>query len=128
MSIKIFDFDTIQPHNLNRQSLFCEEDIGENKAEILAKRLEQRNSDIIAIGINEKITEENISSVIKNVDVIIDCVDLIYVRKILNFYCLEQNIPLIHGGISWKGGQSGVLSRETPCINCIYPESLQFHP
>ena len=46
-------------------------------------------------------------------------------RYILNKLCIERNIPLIHGGISWTGGQTGILTRKTPCIKCIYPEALQ---
>ncbi|MHA1795692.1 MAG: HesA/MoeB/ThiF family protein, partial [Promethearchaeota archaeon] len=124
-TIKIYDYDTIESHNLNRQSLFCEEDIGHNKAEILAERLEKRNSGIIIVGIDEKIEESTIDSVIRNVDLVIDCVDLIHVRKILNYYCIQNDIPMIHGGLSWFGGQVGILSRKTPCINCIFPESVQ---
>ena len=124
-TIKIFDYDTISPDNLNRQSLFCEDDIGQNKAEVLATRLEERNSSIMIIGIDEKIEENTIDNVIRQVDLVIDCVDLIYVRWILNKYCLLKNMPLIHGGISWCGGQTGILTRETPCIKCIYPKSMQ---
>ncbi len=124
-SIKIFDYDEIESHNLNRQSLFREDDIGQNKAETLAELLKNRNSTIEIFGIDEKIEEDTIDDVIRDVDVIIDCVDLIYVRNILNKFCIERNIPLIHGGISWTGGQTGILTRKTPCIKCIYPEALQ---
>ena len=124
-SIKIFDYDEIENHNLNRQSLFREDDIGQNKAESLAELLKERNSSIEIIGIDEKIEEDTIEDIIRDVDVIIDCVDLIYVRNILNKFCIERNIPLIHGGISWTGGQTGILTRNTPCIKCIYPDALQ---
>ncbi len=124
-TIKIFDYDQIKPHNLNRQSLFCENDIGLNKAEALANRLIERDSSSLILGIQEKITENNIEEIIRNVDLIIDCVDTIFVRKILNRYCLINNISLIHGGISWFGGQAGIITRETPCINCIYPDDIQ---
>ena len=124
-SIKIFDYDEIENHNLNRQSLFREDDIGQNKAESLAELLKERNSSIEIIGIDEKIEEDTIEDIIRDVDVIIDCVDLIYVRNILNKFCIERNIPLIHGGISWTGGQTGILTRKTPCIKCIYPDALQ---
>ena len=53
-TIKIYDFDVIESHNLNRQSLFCEEDITQSKAETLAKRLKERNSLLEIIGIQEK--------------------------------------------------------------------------
>ena len=124
-TIKIYDFDVIESHNLNRQSLFCEEDITQSKAETLAKRLKERNSLLEIIGIQEKITEENIEDLIRGVHLIIDCVDRISVRRILSRFCLENNLPLIHGGVSWNGGQVGILTRATPCINCIYPESDQ---
>ena len=124
-TIKIYDFDDIEPHNLNRQSLFCEEDIGKNKAEVLAYRLKERNSSLIILGINEKIEEETIDMVLRDVDVIVDCVDLIRVRRILNRYCLWEDIPLVHGGISWRGGQTGIITRKTPCVNCIFPKAIQ---
>ncbi|MHA1518690.1 MAG: HesA/MoeB/ThiF family protein [Promethearchaeota archaeon] len=124
-TIKIYDFDLIESHNLNRQSLFCEADIGKNKAETLAERLEERNSSIFVIGVDDKIEVDSIDTLIRNVDLIIDCVDLISVRKILNYYCIRHDIPLIHGGISWMGGQTGILTRKTPCINCIFPQGIQ---
>ncbi len=124
-TIKIYDFDLIEAHNLNRQSLFCEADIGKNKAEVLAERLEERNSSIFVIGVDDRIEEDTIETIMRNVDVIIDCVDLISVRKILNYYCIRHDIPMIHGGISWIGGQTGILTRKTPCINCIFPQAIQ---
>jgi molybdopterin/thiamine biosynthesis adenylyltransferase len=124
-TIKIFDFDVIEPHNLNRQSLFCEADVNRNKAEALATRLKERNASIMAVGIEEKIDEDNINDLLRRVNLVIDCVDLISVRRILSRFCLESNIPLIHGGISWIGGQTAILTRETPCINCIFPDAEQ---
>lgn len=124
-TIKIYDYDTIESHNLNRQSLFREADIGRNKAEVLAERLEERNSGIIIVGFDEEIEASSIDSILRNIDLVIDCVDLIRVRKILNYFCIRNDIPMIHGGLSWFGGQVGILTRETPCINCIFPESIQ---
>lgn len=124
-TIKIFDFDTIEAHNLNRQSLFCESDVNQSKSEVLAKRLKERNSSLMILGIHEKIDDDNIEDLFRGVQTVIDCVDRIQVRRILSRFCLERNIPLIHGGISWHGGQVGTLTRQTPCINCIYPDSEQ---
>ncbi len=124
-TIKIYDYDIIEPHNLNRQSLFCESDITHSKSDTLARRLQERNSSIISVGIDEKITKDNIEQLIQKPSLLIDCVDRIYVRKILNYYCIKEDIPFIHGAISWRGGQVGLLTRETPCVNCIYPDEIQ---
>lgn len=124
-TIRIFDSDIIKAHNLNRQSLFLESDIGNNKAETLAERLSERNSSLFIQGYNEKITQENIEDLLGSSSLVVDCVDLISVRWLLNRYCLEHDIPLIHGGISWNGGQVAILTRNTPCVHCIYPLSLR---
>jgi len=124
-TLKIFDFDTIEAHNLNRQSLFCESDVNQSKAEILARRLKERNSSLTILGIQEKVDDDNIEDLFRGIHLVIDCVDRISTRRILSRFCLERNITLIHGGVSWNGGQVGILTRQSPCINCIYPDSEQ---
>ena len=117
--IEIYDYDVIEIHNLNRQSLFIESDVGMNKAEILAKRLKERNSEIRVIGFKDKIEESNISTIIGSPDLIIDAVDNVKTRSIISRYSLIKAIPLIHGAISADGGQVGTITRETPCIECF---------
>jgi molybdopterin/thiamine biosynthesis adenylyltransferase len=118
-NIEIYDFDEIEIHNLNRQSLFTEEDIGKNKADILKDRLTERNSEVNIQGFNEKITEKNISTLFNDANVIIDAVDNLETRSIISRFCLIKNIPLIHGATSSDGGQIATITRETPCIECF---------
>jgi adenylyltransferase/sulfurtransferase len=122
-SIRIYDFDTIEAHNLNRQSLFVETDIGAYKAEALERRLKERNSVLYISGNVEKITEDNIDLLLTDVDLVIDAVDNADVRRLLSEFCLTENVPLVHGAISYNGGQVAVLTRETPCISCIYGDA-----
>jgi len=123
-NIKIIDFDKIEENNLNRQTLFLEADIGKYKAAALEERIKERNNNINIISIIDKITEKNIEDIIGETDIIFDCVDRISVREIVNNYAIKKNITLIHGGISWNGWQAAILTRNTPCISCIYPKSL----
>ena len=118
-NIEIYDFDEIEIHNLNRQSMFTEEDIGFNKAEILTKRLQERNSEINIQGYSEKITEKNIATLLNDTDLIIDAVDNIETRAVLSRFSLIKNIPLVHGATSADGGQIAVITRETPCLECF---------
>ncbi|MBD3229090.1 MAG: hypothetical protein GF329_12955 [Candidatus Lokiarchaeota archaeon] len=118
-NIEIYDFDEIEIHNLNRQSLFIEEDVGENKAEILSQRLKERNGEINIQGFSEKIAEKNVSTLLENSDLIIDAVDNLETRKILSRFCLIKDKPLIHGATSADGGQVGTITRNSPCIECF---------
>ena len=117
--IEFFDNDEIELHNLARQWMFREEDVGKNKAEILQARLRERNSDIILNGFPEKITEDTIEFVLDGSDIIVDCVDNVKTRHLLSKYALEHNIPLVHMGSSPLGGEVGVITRETPCLECL---------
>ncbi len=121
-NIFLFDHDIIEDHNLNRQSLFTIEDVGKKKAEALRKRLLERNSKINITASSDKVTEENVSLILQNIDLVIDCVDNVEARQLLSRECLLKDIPLVHGGISWDGGQVGVITRKTACLSCIFPE------
>jgi molybdopterin/thiamine biosynthesis adenylyltransferase len=121
-NIFLYDHDLIEDHNLNRQSLFTNEDIGKKKADALKKRLLERNSKINITASTDKVTEENVSLILQKIDLVIDCVDNVETRQLLSRECLINNIPLVHGGISWDGGQVGVITRHTACLSCIFPE------
>lgn len=49
--------------------------------------------------IDERITETNASDLIKNSDIIVDCVDNYETKFILNKIAMEKGIPLVHGAI-----------------------------
>ena len=124
-NIFLYDHDIIEDHNLNRQSLFCIEDIGQKKSESLKKRLNERNARVKIYANSDKVTEDNISLLLQNIDLVIDCVDNVETRQLVSRECLIKDIPLVHGGISWDGGQVGVITRKTACLSCIFPEKRQ---
>lgn len=120
--IHLYDHDIIEAHNLNRQSLFCVEDIGKKKVDVLQKRLLERNEKIKVFANFNKVTEENIEFLLSEINLVIDCVDNVETRQLVSRECLIRDIPLVHGGISWDGGQVGVITRKTACLSCIFPE------
>jgi len=124
-NIFLYDHDIIEDHNLNRQSLFCIEDIGKKKSESLKKRLNERNARIKVYANSDKVTEDNISLLLQNIDLVIDCVDNVETRQLVSRECIIKDIPLVHGGISWDGGQVGVITRKTACLSCIFPQKKE---
>lgn len=121
-SIIIYDMDVLEEHNLNRQSLFTTDDVGKPKATILAKRLKERNPNIAITGVDEKVDEDNIDMLLIGIDIIIDALDNVKTRQVLSEAALMNNIPMVHGAISYNGGEVGVITRETACAGCIYGE------
>lgn len=104
------DGDAFDETNLNRQILSHEKNIGEKKIDAAAERVQKINSDVEFIGIHKHLDEVNAEEILCYVDVVIDCVDNIKTRYIMQEKCRILNIPIIHGAIgSWHGQVSTIL-------------------
>jgi molybdopterin/thiamine biosynthesis adenylyltransferase len=115
----IIDGDYIEETNLNRQPFFYNA-VGQMKAEILAKRVNKMNVEMNVKSIN-RFLDENFEPYFKKnkPDIIIDCVDNLSARAIINHYALEYGIPLVSGGTGPNSGQ--VMSYKpyrSACLNC----------
>ena len=122
--ITIVDFDTVELSDLNRQVLYWEEDIGEKKVTVAREKLYRLNPAVEIIPVFTRITEENASSVINGAQVVVDGLDNLATRLIINSACVELRIPYIYGGVSrFRGMVTTMIPGETPCLACGYPES-----
>jgi molybdopterin/thiamine biosynthesis adenylyltransferase len=127
--LMIIDHGSVQLSDLNRQILYNEKDVGLKKADVAYEKLSLLNSDILIESICEEITSENILSLMKQVQVVIDGTDNFEARLILNKACFEKRIPYIYGGIfGFKGKMTTFIPGKTPCIKCLYPKKEEVVP
>jgi len=121
--ITIIDHDKVELSNLNRQTLHWEKDIGRSKAESALEKIKQINPDIKVTAIHEKITADNVFSLLKGAHAIIDCMDNFETRYILNDAAIKLDIPLFHAACySFEGRVTTMIPKKTPCLRCIFPE------
>jgi adenylyltransferase/sulfurtransferase len=119
-SIDIVDDDLLELTNLHRTSLFNEEDTGKSKCQILEEKLQQINSEVTVRGIKKRITKENMESVVKHADIILDGTDNMETRFLINEVAVKSNIPWIYAGVhSTVGMVMGIIPGQTPCLKCI---------
>lgn len=122
----IADGDQIDISNLQRQVLFNENDVGDNKVDVAAEKLQQNNSDVNIEVIDEMLDEELCDYYFPQVDVILDCTDNITTRYLINQKCIEHSIPLIIGAATGFDGQQLVVDPRNPesaCYHCLFPSS-----
>ena len=91
----LIDFDKVSPSNLNRQVIAYESTIGRAKVEVLKDMLLAINSEVKVNGIDAKATEENLASLIKDTDIVIDAIDSVKDKIALILYCKKHNIYTI---------------------------------
>ncbi|MBG0764163.1 MAG: HesA/MoeB/ThiF family protein [Tissierellales bacterium] len=119
--ITAVDGDIFDETNLNRQLLSTTENLGLWKVNEARRRLKLINPKVDFAGIKNKITEENIDNLLpKNVDCIIDAVDNIKTRFLLEEFAEKNKIPLIHGAIGGWYGQISVIMPGDKTISKIY--------
>lgn len=112
-SLGIADFDKVSLDNLPRQILYSEEDVGRPKVNVLKDKLSKRNPDTEFRFYNERISVENVNDIIKDYDIVLDCVDNFESEFVLNDACVKANIPLLIAGVSGYQGQVMLISSKS---------------
>jgi molybdopterin/thiamine biosynthesis adenylyltransferase len=118
--ITAVDGDVFDETNLNRQLLSDESSLGMSKADKAVKRMEVVNSGIEVISIKEMFTEKNGREILEGHDVVVDSLDSIKSRMLLQQLCEELEIPLVHGAIAGWYGQVCTILPGDRTLNFIY--------
>ena len=103
------DYDVFDESNLNRQLMSTESNVGNNKALEAARRVLEINSHVRMTVHDEKFTSRNGRGIIEGCDVVIDALDAPSDKVMLESFCEEMNLPLVHGAISGWFGQVAVV-------------------
>lgn len=120
--LKIIDRDFIEESNLQRQSLFDEEDISKNLPKAIAaqRKLEKINPHVKIKAFVTDLNPSNINNTLRDADVIIDGTDNFETRFLLNDFCVKNCIPWIYGAcIGSIGMTMNIIPSKTPCLRCV---------
>jgi adenylyltransferase/sulfurtransferase len=122
-TIGIIDFDKIEIHNLHRQILYTENQIGLNKAITAKSVLETLNPQISVIAFKEKLILENASVILRDFDFIVDGSDNFTTRYLVNDTCMALGKTLVYGSILGFEGQLAVFNHKgTKNLRDLFPE------
>lgn len=124
----LVDRDIVELSNLQRQSLFEENDIGKAKAAQAKERLSKINSDIEIDFFIDDLNFENIIKILnKKINLILDCTDNLETRFLINDFCIKNKIPFIYSSaIGSKGYVFNVIpKKENACLRCFLKEAAQ---
>ena len=123
--ICVVDHDRVELSNLNRQVLHWEKDIGKKKVSSAGEKLKKINHHVKVETIEETITEANVFQLITGFDVIVDAMDNLPTRYLLNKAAIEKNIPFFHGAVyGFEGRAMTIIPGETACLRCLYRGDL----
>lgn len=129
-TLRIIDNDKVELSNLNRQVLYWDKDIGRSKVQSAADKLVQLNKEVRLETIETTITAKNAVGMVAGFDVIIDALDNLPTRFLLNKAAIEYNIPFVHGAVySMEGRVMTIVPGKSACLRCLYrgtPPKIKF--
>ncbi|WP_373485458.1 ThiF family adenylyltransferase [Acetobacterium malicum] len=122
--LSLIDFDHVEISNLNRQILHSTATIGLLKVESAKQALEAMNPDLEVTTYSGAFSKENAREIIKKHDLVIDGLDNLPTRYLLNDVCYFEKKPLVEAGaLAYYGQVTTLVPDEGPCFRCLFPET-----
>jgi len=120
--LRLVDQDTVELNNLHRQVLYSLDNLRYPKVEAATQRIQQINPNLKVEPIPENVGEDNVEEIVKGMDCVVDGLDNMGTRYLINRTCAKHQIPYVFGAaIGIEGNLSVFAPPETPCLECILP-------
>jgi molybdopterin-synthase adenylyltransferase len=126
-TIGLVEKDEVSVHNLQRQVLYREDEIGLPKLDQAEKTLKHLNSNVQFVKYDCFLDQSNAEQIIKDYDIVMDCTDNYTARYLINDTCLKLDKPFIYGTIGDTKGQMAVFNYQRPAANyrTLYPNEKE---
>ena len=121
-TLRIVDRDVIELSNLHRQTMFDEDDVGQVKVEVAAKKLQKLNPDCKIEALAVSVNEYTALEVVEGCGIVVDALDSVNARYALNKACVKFGIPFVTGAAVGVSGQVfTILPGTSACYHCMFP-------
>ena len=124
--LRIVDRDFVEESNLQRQSMFTEEDARDRtpKAIAAARRVALINSDVECEAEVVDVNLSNVERLIDGCEVVLDGTDNFATRFLVNDACVKHDVNWIYGAaVGSYGVTMTIRPRVTSCLRCVFPEA-----
>jgi molybdopterin/thiamine biosynthesis adenylyltransferase len=122
-ALNLIDGETFEDSNLNRQFLCTHHLLAKSKAEAAVKRVNEINSSIVVQEHYALLDEKNTESLIDDSDVIVDCLDNLKTRLLLERAAKKIGSPLVSAAVAGAFGHVTSIFPEDRGLKLIYGES-----
>ena len=121
--LTIIDDDRVELSNLQRQPLYAANQIGERKADLAARFVGKRNTNIECRVVADRIEADNADAILSDHNLILDGTDNFATRLVVSDAAVRLGIPLISAAAQQFQGQVA-LFRGRPCYRCFVGDAF----
>lgn len=118
----LVDFDRVDLSNLQRQIIHTTKEVGRKKVVSAKESLLALNPECRITTVDHKLETEELSSLVEEADLVIDCSDNFATRFAINSASVANRTPLVSGAAIRMEGQVSLFSGQPgdPCYRCLY--------
>ena len=120
-AITAVDGDVFCESNLNRQLLSSTDNMGTNKAVAAAERIKSVNPEVKVTAVPEFLTKENADKLLADSDIVLDALDNVASRHILEDAAANAHLAIVHGAISGWDLQVMLVEPGSGMLHKLYP-------
>jgi adenylyltransferase/sulfurtransferase len=120
--LRIIDRDFVELSNLQRQSLYDEDDVRNNLPTAIAAgaKLKRINSTVHIEPIVDDVNPSTVEDYIKDVDLVLDALDNFETRFVINDACAKHLRPWIYSSaVGSYGLVMPIVPAKSPCLRCM---------
>jgi molybdopterin/thiamine biosynthesis adenylyltransferase len=123
--LRLVDGDRFEDSNLNRQLLSTVEGLGQLKSEAARARVSRINPSVDVTALSEFVTAENAEAVLAGCDVVVDCLDTLRTRFVVEDACRRIGCPLVSAAVAGASGHVTTIFPADKGLRLIYGEPGQ---
>jgi molybdopterin/thiamine biosynthesis adenylyltransferase len=119
-TLVVVDYDVFDETNLNRQALSSMEALGKPKPEAAAATVSSVNPGVKVIPCQVKLDSSNAPEILTGSNVVVDALDNVQDRFLLERTTKKLGIPLVHGALAGFEGQVMTIFPDDPGLKHLY--------
>ncbi len=119
-TLVVVDYDVFDETNLNRQALSSMETLGKQKPEAAAATVSSINPGVKVIPCQVKLDSSNAPEILTGSNVVVDALDNVQDRFLLERTTKKLGIPLVHGALAGFEGQVMTIFPDDPGLKHLY--------
>ena len=123
--LTLIDGERFEDSNLNRQLLSTVEGLGQLKSEAARARVGRISPSVDVTALTEFVTVENAGAVLGGCDVVVDCLDNLHTRFVVEDACRRIGCPLVSAAVAGASGHVTTIFPEDTGLRLIYGEPGQ---
>jgi molybdopterin-synthase adenylyltransferase len=123
-TLHLIDGDHFEDSNLNRQFLSGMNRLSVSKAQAAMERVGEINPSITVHHHREFLTEKTGDRLLGRPDVLVDCLDSLYTRLVLEKFAKKIKTPMVSAAVAGGSGHVTVIFPDDPGLKMIYGDKV----